>query len=204
MADPALPHDVTLVPADELPDTSLFWRWVGRAVRPYVGWILVGLGALAVLAGYLGVSRQALVAKQLPYLISGGITGLALIALGTFYLMTEELRRDSGRLDRLERMMMELHAVLLSRSDAPDSEAVDQAVRVLAGTPGSAANGRTGGEGRVLMVALPDSERYHRSDCRMVNNKDGVEEVSAQVIRRRQLQPCAMCEPTAELVEHRA
>jgi hypothetical protein len=54
-----------------------------------------------------------------------------------------------------------------------------------------------------VLVALPDSERYHRADCRMVTNKDGVVEVSAADIRSRRLQACAMCDPTAEMVEHR-
>ena len=75
----------------EMPDPALFWKWVRRATRPVWGWILVGLGLLLVLFGYLGISREALVAKQLPYLISGGILGLALVgfyvilAVLTFY-----------------------------------------------------------------------------------------------------------------------
>ena len=66
----------------ELPDPALFWRWVGRATRPVWGWSLVGLGFIFVLVGYLGISREALVAKQLPYLISGGIGGIALVGFG--------------------------------------------------------------------------------------------------------------------------
>ena len=62
---------------EELPDPALFWRWVGKATRPVVGWVLAGLGVIAILIGYLGISRESLVAKQLPYLISGGIGGIA-------------------------------------------------------------------------------------------------------------------------------
>ena len=179
---------------DELPDARLFWRWVGRSVRPYAGWALVALGALAILLGYLGVSRESLVAKQLPYLISGGIFGIALVALGAYYLMTEDLRHDSGRLDRLERMVVELHAMLLARSDAPSAEEVQHAVDLLDGR--STSNGSTPDKSQpVQLVALPDSQRYHRSDCRMVYGKSGLEEVSATTIRRRNLQPCSMCDP---------
>jgi hypothetical protein len=156
--------------------------------------VFVALGALAILLGYLGVSREALVAKQLPYLISGGIFGLALVALGVFYLATEDLRHDSGRLDRLERLVTELHAVLLARSDAPDADAVASAVDALEGR--SHSNGRVGhGDHAVHLVALPDSQRYHRSDCRMVDGKPGVADVDAAAIRRRHLQPCGMCDP---------
>ncbi|HEX9545943.1 MAG TPA: hypothetical protein VF942_01330 [Acidimicrobiales bacterium] len=181
---------------DELPDPGLFWRWVGRAVRPYAGWILVGLGALAILIGYLGISRESLVAKQLPYLISGGIFGLALVALGTFYLATEELRHDSRRLDRLERMVTQLHAVLLTHPDAPKAEEIDQLVRAIEGN-GPVGNGRaleTSDDGGQL-VALRGSRRFHRADCPMVSGKPGVGPVTAAVIREQRMQPCTMCEP---------
>jgi HAMP domain-containing protein len=178
---------------EDLPDPGLFWRWVGRAVRPYMGWILVGIGALAILIGYLGISREALVAKQLPYLISGGIFGLALVALGTFYLATEELRRDSRRLDRLERMVTQLHAVLLSHPDAPPAEEVEELVRAFEGN-GQVSNGHTvelSGE----LVALRGSRRFHRANCPMVAGKPGVTPVTPSVIREQRMQPCTMCEP---------
>src|SRR6266536_1759572 len=78
---------------DELPDPALFWHWVLRSTRPVYGWILVGLGFIAVLIGYLGISREALVAKQIPYLISGGIGGIALVGFGAMLVGTEDLKR---------------------------------------------------------------------------------------------------------------
>ena len=104
---------------DDEPDPRLLWRWVGRASRPWVGWVFIGLGALLVLLGYLGVSREAIVEKQIPFLVSGGIGGVLLCVVGAYFLGTEELRKDSGRLDRLEAMVEELHGALLSRPDAP-------------------------------------------------------------------------------------
>jgi hypothetical protein len=101
------------------PDPSVLWRWASRATRPWLGWLLIAAGALLILLGYLGVSRESIVEKQLPYLISGGIGGVLLCVLGAYVLGTEELRKDSGRLDRLERMVEELHGALLSRPDAP-------------------------------------------------------------------------------------
>jgi HAMP domain-containing protein len=181
---------------DELPDPGLFWRWVGRAVRPYVGWILVGAGAIAILIGYLGISREALVAKQMPYLISGGILGLALVAVGTFYLATEELRRDSRRLDRLERMVTQLHAVLLTHPDAPPAEEVDRLVRAFEAT-GPSGNGHAHPDAPIPgeLVALRGSRRFHRANCPMVAGKTGVGPVSATTIREQRMQPCSMCEP---------
>jgi hypothetical protein len=199
MTDPGARHGDP-PPVTAAPDAAALWRWVGHAIRPYAGWVLVGVGALFIFFGYLGVSREALVAKQLPYLISGGIFGLALVALGTFYLATEELRHDSRRLDRLERMMFELHAVLLQRSDAPPPEEIQRAVAMLtSGTPTggtSASNGKAEAEGpRTAVLALPEGHRYHRAGCPMVEGKPLAAEVSLGVIHRRGLEPCSMCEP---------
>src|SRR4051794_55184 len=144
---------------DEIPDGALFWRWVGKATRPVIGWVLLGLGALFILIGWIGVSGTPVLAKQIPYVVSGGIAGVFLAVAGAYFLGTEELRKDSGRLDRLERMVEELHAALLTRSDAPEIHT-------------DAATGATT-NGRVSYVALAGSDTYHRADCAMVADKAG-------------------------------
>jgi hypothetical protein len=170
-------------PDDELPDTALFWRWVAKATRPVIGWILVGLGAIFVLAGYLGVSREAIVAKQLPYLLSGGIGGMVLIAVGAFLLGTEDLRKDLQRLERLETMVGELHGVLLTRAGSIE--------------PAESMNGngraarRPAGD---VLVALPRGKSFHRPGCAMVDGKDAGR-VSEGEVRDRGLEPCSLCEP---------
>jgi hypothetical protein len=104
------------------PDPSALWRWVGRATRPWVGWVLIGIGALLVLLGYLGVSRESIVAKQIPYVVSGGLGGVLLCVLGAYFLATQELRKDSGRLDRLESMVIELRDALVGEPLPPTQE----------------------------------------------------------------------------------
>jgi len=168
---------------DDGPDPALFWRWVGRATRPVVGWVLAGLGAVAILIGYLGISRESLVAKQLPYLISGGIGGIALVGAGAALVATEDLRRFRTRLDRVESMVADLHGVLLSRADAP-------------ATNGQRTTARTAD----ALVALPGGRSFHRSDCAMVEGKAGAEPVTAAAARRRRLEPCRLCEPDLESV----
>ena len=63
---------------DDEPDPKLLRQWIGRAIRPWIGWILIGAAALLMLLGYFGVSREAIPAKQIPYLVSGGIGGVFL------------------------------------------------------------------------------------------------------------------------------
>ena len=178
---------------EELPDTALFWRWVGKAIRPVIGWVLTGIGVILIIVGYLGVSREALVAKQLPYLVSGGILGIAFVGFGAVLLGTEDIRRDSGRLDRLERMVTELHALLLAHADGSPILA-DRA---------AAGNGRASDEavaatatGNVRVLALPEGQSFHRADCVMIEGKPQARPVSAKVVQERGLKPCKLCEPT--------
>lgn len=160
------------------PDPAVLWRWAGAAVRPWAGWAFIGLGALLVLLGYLGVSREAIVEKQIPYLISGGIGGVLVCVVGAYFLGTEELRRDSGRLDRLERMVEELHGVLLQRGDEPSA-------------PPSATDG---GDDEQPVIAVQGGETFHLAGCAMAAGK-AVDALSAADAVRRGLRPCPLCEP---------
>lgn len=172
---------------DDEPDPRLLWRWVGAAVRPYLGWVCIGVGALLMLLGWFGVSREALPAKQIPYLVSGGIGGMFLAVLGAYFLGTQELRKDSGRLDRLERMVEDLHLVLLRRADAPDPAEVRAAEH--------SSNGSNGTSPRLRRVVVVDGgDLFHRASCDLVEGKEG-EEVTPVTARKRGLRPCPSCTP---------
>lgn len=68
--------------------------------------LLVTIGLIAVLLGYLGLRDQSEVVLQLPYAVSGGIGGLALILIGAVVLvfgqMREQARRTAEVVDSLE------------------------------------------------------------------------------------------------------
>jgi len=178
----------------DMPDPALFWKWVGRATRPVWGWILVGLGFLVILIGYLGISREALVAKQLPYLISGGIGGIALVGFGAMLVGTEDLKRTQERIDHLEDLVADLHETLLSRPDAPalssNGDAGGQQRSRGAGTSTAA-----GAAAEATLMALPGGRSYHRADCSMIEGKPGAKPVAASAARRQGLKPCRLCEP---------
>ena len=53
-----------------------------------VGGVLVPLGVLLVFLGWLGASRTPLLFEQIPYLISGGQLGVALVIGGGFVYFT--------------------------------------------------------------------------------------------------------------------
>jgi hypothetical protein len=168
-------------------DSRLFWSWVWQSVYPALGWILIGAGAIVILLAWWGVSRNAIVAKQLPYLASGGIGGLALVALGGRYMVIRDLRHDSGRLDRLEQMVRELHDVLLLRAERSGVSTAHGAADIDSTTSPEKATAK--------VFALPRGGRYHRADCRVLANKTGVTPATAELRKRRGLEPCPLCEP---------
>jgi hypothetical protein len=178
---------------EALPDPALFWRWVGGSTRPLIGWVLAAIGVIVIIVGWFGVSGQALVAKQLPYLISGGLGGVALVGVGAALIGTERLRREAGRMARLEDMVEELRGVLLTHPDAP--AASPAAAGTAAGPSGTAPVVAAASVGQVL--AVPSGTTYHRAECSMVRGKPAVEPVTAAQIDQRGLTPCRICEPDA-------
>lgn len=74
----------------------------GQWDRVLAGGLFV-LGGLAVVLGWVGASKQALTALQLPYAISGGIGGLFLLGLGAVFWISADLRDEWRKLDAIER-----------------------------------------------------------------------------------------------------
>jgi hypothetical protein len=173
-------------------DRRALWRWVATSSRPYVGWILAGLGALALFLGWWGVSGQSLTAKQLPYLVSGGLTGIALVIIAAVFLATDDVRRQMVRLDEIERKVDDLYTLLVAEAPPADATA-DELDRVPAGTK------RTGNvsTGAGELIALPTGTSYHRRECALVAGKDTAVVVNAAAIARRSLRPCRVCDPPA-------
>jgi hypothetical protein len=147
-------------------------------VQPWLGWICVGLGFLALILGWVGVSGETIVEKQLPYLLSGGLAGIALVVFGARLLLIQDLRRDSGRLDRLETMVGQLHGALLARPDAP--------------RPRTELNAPEG-----AWMALPAGTSFHTSSCPMLTGKERAEQVDEREVAARNLVPCPLCEPAS-------
>ena len=82
-------------------------RW-----RETFGWVAIGLGALAAILGWVGVSGKDLAPLQLPYLASGGVFGLLLTIVGVGLLVAADVRRDRDRLARIEGDIVELQELV--------------------------------------------------------------------------------------------
>lgn len=140
-----------------------------------VGGLLLPLGVLLVLLGWWGASHTVFVFEQVPYLLSGGVLGLALVVAGGFvyfgYWLTLLVRENrTGRaeltavLTRVERLLEE----------------------------GSAAAPRRAGTPAGLLVATKTGTMLHRTDCVAVDGKTGLRSVTAETPG---LTPCKLCDP---------
>jgi hypothetical protein len=64
--------------------------------------LLVAGGALALLLGGIRITRATLLSAQIPYVVSGGIGGLVLIAVGLHLFVGTALGRERDRLEGVE------------------------------------------------------------------------------------------------------
>jgi len=160
------------------PDRREFWSWVWISARPFVGWALAAAGAIALFVGWFGVSGQSLTAKQLPYLVSAGLTGIALFILAGVFLATDDVRRQFARIAELERKVDDLYTLFVAElSSEPKAPAPRDAV-----------------------LALPSGSSYHRADCALVAGKVEAAPVTADDVASRRLRPCRVCDPDADRI----
>ncbi len=84
-----------------------------------VGVLLVGAGFIAMFLAWNGAAAKDFVQGQVPYLISGGLVGLALVGSGLTVINVQARRADQAELlSRLESML-----------ESRDSEIAEAAAR---------------------------------------------------------------------------
>lgn len=136
---------------------------VRLSVRAGFVFVLAGFGAIYL--SWYGASRSIREIEQIPYMISGGFTGLGLIFLGGLMLATAMW---ASLVKRFERELRD------SNLDATPSD-----------------NGAVDGEARaVAFVGTTSGKLYHRPDCSMVAGRN-VQKL--RTIGNRE--PCQICKP---------
>jgi hypothetical protein len=142
-------------------------RRLVSAAPALVGWLLALAGAVALFLGWWGVSGTALPAKQIPYLVSGGLTGVCLLVLAAAWFASQDIKARLSGLDAVERQVAELY-------------------RLLTEEPGTSSTG---------LLVVPGGKSYHRTTCRLVQGRDDAEPVTGEQAAGRSLQPCRLCDP---------
>ena len=80
-------------------------RWLRSNWDRAGAWLCVGVGAVLLIAGWVGASNTAYPAEQLPYILSGGIGGALFVAMGATLLISADLRDEWRKLDRIEKKL---------------------------------------------------------------------------------------------------
>ena len=188
MADIALEHVDTASPIEHTSDVSLSDRLTALRRRTRfvvtdrtlltVGSILMPLGAILVLLGWYGAAHTTRLFEEIPYLISGGMLGLAFVVAGGFcyfgYFLARLLSTSREMLDALLRMEERFETIGLS-AQSP----VDRSTRLPL----------------VPLVATKTGTMYHRPDCATVAKRSPAE---LRTVRATDgLQPCRICIPTS-------
>lgn len=160
----------------------------GRHIDPdrlqlIAGAVLTFIGLAAILLGWYGAASTGIPFEQTPYLISGGLLGVALVFLGGFvyfaYWVTRLVRESRAQSERAADILDQI-AETLNGSGPPTRR---RAARPIAG----AGNGG--------FVATSKGNLFHRPNCTVVAGRQKLRRVTAST---RGLEPCAICDPLGE------
>ena len=132
------------------------------------------VGALLIFLGWNGAASYDRVSAQIPYVVSGGIAGLALVVLGSALLVAQSHRGDRAA----------LQATLDDLRDALGRVAAAEQVVAVAH-----------GAGLTSSVVLAGPSSYHRPDCRLIEGQTGLTPMQTSAAQAQGLEPCRICAP---------
>lgn len=120
-----------------------FVNWLKSQRDRVVAWLLIAIGGLCILGGWLGVTNTVQVYNQLTYLVSGAIVGLFFLGVGIALLLSADFHDEWRKLDRIE-------AALRGRPLPEVDEILD-----LKAEEGAASSGAVQSESVMMASALP-------------------------------------------------
>lgn len=142
--------------------------------------LMLPLGIGAILLGWHGAAHTPFLFEQVPYLISGGLLGVGLLASGGLLYLASWLAQSAHMAADRDRHLQEL--MIEVRDTLRDLQAGRAA--------GVAATG-IAAEAPAAWVATPSGTMFHRPDCRVVADRDDLRRVEQPA----DLRPCGLCDP---------
>ena len=128
-------------------DTSRLARFASM-LGGKLGVAVIAIGFVAIFLGWNGAASFNDIRQQFPYLISGGVAGLALVVVGAALLVVDGNRSDRAALQAsLEELR---HAIEAAGASSVSAAAV------------------ASGDGLVVLGA----SSFHTPECRMVQGRD--------------------------------
>jgi hypothetical protein len=128
-------------------------QWDVRQIMLVVGSTLMGLGIVAIVLGWYGAAHSSFLFQEIPYLISGGLLGVALVAGGGFLFfgawlirLIEEYRRSATHMARtLDNLDRTLAALVGGQAAFPAQETNGLDAETTPGATSPEHQGPTGG-----------------------------------------------------------
>jgi hypothetical protein len=145
---------------------KLRWNTLGGKL----GLFFCVAGLAVMWAGWNGAASYNDIRKQFPYLISGGLVGLALVVIGVGLMIIQSQRADRVQ---LEANLNELRHILERMTGLPTSNGAAEA-------------------DTDLVVAGPGA--YHRPTCKLVAGRD-LRKMTIEQAEAANLEPCRTCAP---------
>lgn len=153
--------------------TSLFGD-ADRRIRMgrVIGFFFMTLGVVMIALAWNGAANRNFVEGQFPYLLSGGVLGLALVIIGATLLFLVTIRA--------ERELM--------------TDRFDEMIRLLGRNLNRLSVSSNGSGGAGIQVVASNAV-FHRAECKILQGKEGLATVTVDQAEDEGLTPCRVCEP---------
>jgi len=154
--------------------SSLFGE-ADRRVRMgrLTGFVFMTAGVVMIALAWNGAASRNFVEGQFPYLLSGGVMGLALVIIGATLLFLSTIRA--------ERELM--------------TNRFDEMIRLLGRNLNRLSISANGSGGGVNGQVVAGETVFHRADCKVLQGKDGLSTVTVEQAEAEGLEPCRVCAP---------
>lgn len=91
----------------------------GRRWRLIAGASFIAAAVVVAIVGYMKISLEPNIARQVPYLASAGLATLILVVTGGSFLMADQIRAEDERVDEIERSLERLAEMVGPSLEAP-------------------------------------------------------------------------------------
>lgn len=136
----------------------------------YLAVVMLALGFLLIVLGWNGAASVDTPQQQMPYVISGGLAGVGLVAAGLALLVIQEVRR----------------ATLLI------TQKLDQVADASIGAGAASGPSAVPTDGDMVIAGRTT---YHTPSCHLVEGRQDLQVMSPSTASDRGLAPCRICEP---------
>lgn len=137
-----------------------------------LGFIFMTAGVVMIGLAWNGAASRNFVEGQFPYLLSGGVMGLALIIIGSTLLFLSTIRAERELMTNRFDEMIRLLGRNLNRL--------------------SVSSNGTGGSQKQVVAG---ETVFHRAECKVLQGKDGLATVTVEQAEAEGLEPCRVCQP---------